>query len=106
MSSIAELQHLTARDLSMVSTPVTNVSTPCFSKLTALRSLGLQDSAGLHPEVLTGMSQLVALDLGDSWVLGGSAGVAALFNLPAMQRLRKLCLGGSLLEQLPAGSHT
>lgn len=107
VNSIAELQQLTALDLSMVSTPVTNASTPCFSKLTALRSLGLQDSAGLHPEVLAGMSQLVDLDLGDSWVLGGdSAGVAALLNLPAMQRLRKLGLGGSLLELLPADSHT
>lgn len=106
VNSIAKLQQLTALDLSMVSTPVTNVSTPCFSKLTDLRSLGLQDSAGLHPEVLTGMSQLVALDLGDSWVLGESTGVAALLSLPAMQRLRKLSLGGSLLELLPADLHT
>jgi hypothetical protein len=56
----------------------------------------------LHPEVLAGMSELVDLDLDGSWVLGDSAGVAALLALPAMQQFKKLRLGGSLQELLPA----
>jgi hypothetical protein len=51
--------------------------------------------------VLVGMTGLRELNLGGSNVLGGQAGVAALFALPALQQLQRLDLINSLWELLP-----
>jgi hypothetical protein len=48
------------------------------------------------------MTGLRELNLGGSNVLGGQAGVAALFALPALQQLQRLDLINSLWELLPA----
>lgn len=103
---MSEQQQLTRLELGATAAAISNSGTPGFSRLTALQVLTVRDAItgpgrGLHPEVLVGMTGLRELSLPGSNVLGGQAGVAALFALPAVEQLQRLDLINSLWELLP-----